>query len=206
MYLNWFSYSEPRHDKTSIVTVRPAKAQISLGIRPVWSESLLTAWRKLGSLTTHWAHSEDSDQTGRRPRPIWVFAGRTAILLVLSCRGSFKYVWSATSNYFGQACFCCLFVCFCLFLFFFFFFFVLLLLLLLLFVCFLCVFVFVFSFLRFLNWGKIPNCLEWDKSPPLITGFLLWPLADTDLNKLMTPYCKMSKSKSKFLISQNGIQ
>ena len=36
-----------------------AKIQISLGIRPVWSESLLSAWRKLGSLATHWAHSED---------------------------------------------------------------------------------------------------------------------------------------------------
>ena len=58
--------------------VRPAKTQISLGIRPVWSESSLSAWRKLGSLATHWAHSEDSDQTGRMPRLIWVFAGRTA--------------------------------------------------------------------------------------------------------------------------------
>ena len=52
---------------------------------PVWSESSLSAWRKLGSLATHSAHSKDSDQTGR----IWsVFAGRTLILLVLSCRGS----------------------------------------------------------------------------------------------------------------------
>ena len=33
--------------------VRPAKTEISLGIRPVWSESSLSAWRKLGSLTTH---------------------------------------------------------------------------------------------------------------------------------------------------------
>ena len=39
--------------------VRPAKTQISLGIRPVWSESSLSAWRKLGSLATHWAHSKD---------------------------------------------------------------------------------------------------------------------------------------------------
>ena len=31
--------------------VRPAKTQISLGIRPVRSESSLSAWRKLGSLT-----------------------------------------------------------------------------------------------------------------------------------------------------------
>ena len=36
--------------------VRPAKTQISLGIRPVWSESSLSAWSKLGSLATHWAH------------------------------------------------------------------------------------------------------------------------------------------------------
>ena len=44
--------------------VHPAKTQLSLGIRPVWSESSLSAWRKLGSLETHWAHSKDSDQPG----------------------------------------------------------------------------------------------------------------------------------------------
>ena len=33
------------------------RRQISLGIRPVWSESSLSAWRKLGSLATHWAHT-----------------------------------------------------------------------------------------------------------------------------------------------------
>ena len=43
---------------------------------PVWSESSLSASRKLRSLATHWAHSEDSDQTERMPRLIWVFAGR----------------------------------------------------------------------------------------------------------------------------------
>ena len=47
--------------------LRPAKTQISLGIRPVWSESSLSAQRKIESLATHWAHSEDSDQTGRMP-------------------------------------------------------------------------------------------------------------------------------------------
>ena len=57
--------------------VRPANTQISLGIRPVWSESSLCAWRNLEFLATHWAHSEDSDQAGRMPRLIWVFAGRT---------------------------------------------------------------------------------------------------------------------------------
>ena len=82
------STCESPHDKTNKVTVRPAKTQISLGIRPVWSESSLPAWRNLGSLATHWAHREDSDQTGRMPRLIWVFAGRTLILLVLSWGGS----------------------------------------------------------------------------------------------------------------------
>ena len=91
---------EPRHDKTNNVAVHPAKTQISLGIRPVWSESSLSTWRKLGSLATHWMHSEDSDQTGRMPRLIWVFAGRTFILLVLSCLGSFRLLYHV---------FCCCF-------------------------------------------------------------------------------------------------
>ena len=69
--------------------MHPAKTQISLSIRAVWSESSLSAWRKRGSLATQWAHSEDSDQTGRMPRLIWVFTGRTVILLVLSWGGSY---------------------------------------------------------------------------------------------------------------------
>ena len=52
---------EPPHDKTNKMSVHPAKTQIRLGR----SESLLSAWRKLGSLATHWAHSKDSDQTGQ---------------------------------------------------------------------------------------------------------------------------------------------
>ena len=59
-------------------SVRPAKTQISLGIRPVWSESSLPAWRSIGSSATHLAHCKDSGQTGRMPRLTWVFAGRTA--------------------------------------------------------------------------------------------------------------------------------
>ena len=58
---------EPRHDKTNKVSVRPAKTQISLGIRPVWSESsLCTQWVTKDSSFLH-ADSEDSDQTGRMP-------------------------------------------------------------------------------------------------------------------------------------------
>ena len=41
--------------------VRPAKTQISLGSRPVWSVSSLSAWRSVVLLATHKAQSEDSD-------------------------------------------------------------------------------------------------------------------------------------------------
>ena len=57
--------------------VLPAKTQISLGIRPVWSESSQCAlWVAEGPRFLH-ADSEDSEQTGRMPRLIWDFAGRT---------------------------------------------------------------------------------------------------------------------------------
>ena len=49
------------------------------------------------------ADSEDSHQTGRMPRLIWVFAGRTVILLVLSWGGLFLRRSVASV---------CLFVCF----------------------------------------------------------------------------------------------
>ena len=55
--------------------VRPAKTQISLGIRPVWSESSLCAHWVAKDPSFLYADSEDSDQTGRMPRLIclrWV--------------------------------------------------------------------------------------------------------------------------------------
>ena len=57
--------------------VRPAKTQISLGIRPVWSEPSLCAQLVAKDPSFLDADSGDSDQTGRMPRLIWVFAGRT---------------------------------------------------------------------------------------------------------------------------------
>ena len=77
---------EPSRDKTNKVSVRPVKTQISLGIRPVWSESSLSAWRNLVPLATHWAHSI-------------VFAGCRATLLVLSRGGSFVDV---NCQFYGQ--------------------------------------------------------------------------------------------------------
>ena len=69
--------NEPPHDKTNKMTVYPAQTQISLGIRPVWSESsLCTQWVAKDPSFLN-ADSEVSDQTGQMPRLIWVFAGCT---------------------------------------------------------------------------------------------------------------------------------
>ena len=58
-------------------SVRPAKTQISLGIRPVWSESSLCAeWVAKDPSFLH-AHRQVSDQTGQMRRLIWTFAGCT---------------------------------------------------------------------------------------------------------------------------------
>ena len=66
--------------------VRPAKTQISLVPRliRVFAVRLKKAW----VLSDPMSASEDSDQTWRMPRLIWVFAGCTVILLVLSWGGS----------------------------------------------------------------------------------------------------------------------
>ena len=65
MSFNKMNINEPRHDKTNKVTVRPAKTQISLGIRC----SLCAEWVAKDPSFLH-ADSEDSDQTGRMPRLI----------------------------------------------------------------------------------------------------------------------------------------
>ena len=63
--------NEPLRDKTN--KMRPAKTQIILGIRPVWSESSLYAQCVAKEPSFLHADSKDSDQTGRmpRPRPVW---------------------------------------------------------------------------------------------------------------------------------------
>ena len=89
---------EPWHDKTNKMSVGPAKTRISLGIRLVWSESSLSAWRNLESLATHWAHSEDPDQTGQMPRLIWVFAGRKVHLPITRMRNRDQY-WKSIKEF-----------------------------------------------------------------------------------------------------------
>ena len=82
------------------MSVCPVKTPISLGIHPVWSESWLCAQRVAKNPSFLHAYSEDSDQTGRMPRLIWVFAGRTAILLVLSCRGLYDvFLYTGGAGY-----------------------------------------------------------------------------------------------------------
>ena len=85
----------PQNDGMSRLMTKPTKwlcAQWRL--RSAWAsaqsdQSLRCPpqWRSTEPLATHWAHSEGSDQTGRMPILIWVFAGRTVILLVLSWGG-----------------------------------------------------------------------------------------------------------------------
>ena len=54
--------NEPPHEKSSKICMCPAKTQISLGIRPVWSESSLCAeWVAEDPSFLH-ADSEDTDQ------------------------------------------------------------------------------------------------------------------------------------------------
>ena len=76
------AFSVLTHNMSCLMT-KPTKwlcaqlRQISLGICPVWSESSLCAqWVTKDPSFLH-ADSEDSGETGRMPRLIWVFAGRT---------------------------------------------------------------------------------------------------------------------------------
>ena len=66
----------------------PPKTQISLGIRPVRSESSLSAWRNLGSLATHWAQRR-LIRVSRCPDWSESSLGAQIILLVLSWGGSY---------------------------------------------------------------------------------------------------------------------
>ena len=69
----------------------PSEDSDEPGIRPVRSVFACAQWVAKGPSFLH-ADSEDSDLTGRMPRLIWVFAGRTLTLLVLSRGRSFSFV------------------------------------------------------------------------------------------------------------------
>ena len=82
--------------------VRPMRTQISLCIHAVWSESSLSAWRDFASLAIQNAPNEDSDQTARKRRLIWIFAWRTCpkvrfLKLRLKCVIYFRH-WLPSNN------------------------------------------------------------------------------------------------------------
>ena len=65
------------HKKGNFKNVHPAKIQISLRIRAVWSESSLgTFWVVKDAMFLH-ADKEDFNQTARMRSLIWVFVGCT---------------------------------------------------------------------------------------------------------------------------------
>ena len=67
-----------------------AKIQISLGVRPVWSESSLSTWRKLGSSATIKHIAKTLIRLGECPGWSESLLGADAILLALSWDGSFS--------------------------------------------------------------------------------------------------------------------
>ena len=98
----YFSHSMTKSTKW---LVRPPKTLIC----PDWSETSLFAWRNFRSLATHWVHSKDADLTGRMPRLIWAFAGRTGhfvsfVMLQLNCLWYTSarcavFIWSYSVNF-----------------------------------------------------------------------------------------------------------
>ena len=95
----YFFSNEPLMTKPTKWHVCPVKTQISLGICPVWSESSLCTLCIAKDPTFLLADSEVSDQTGRMPRLIWVFAECTChfvgfVVLRLKC----SWVWSYRKN------------------------------------------------------------------------------------------------------------
>ena len=82
-----YSHMSQRMTKPTKWHVHPVITQISLG-RPGCSESSLSTWRKLGSLDTHWVHSEDWSDWADAQADLSSL-GAHAILKVLSCAGSY---------------------------------------------------------------------------------------------------------------------
>ena len=68
---------EPAHDKTKTMACAPSEDWDQPGHPPCLIRVFAVRMKKAWSIATYSAHSEDSDQTVRMPRLIWVFAGRT---------------------------------------------------------------------------------------------------------------------------------
>ena len=87
LILSCYGSYEPQHNKTNKMNVRPAKIQISLGIRPVWS---VFAVHSVGS----WGPKASSSGQQRLIKLGWSESslGTHATLLVLSWCGSYDMV------------------------------------------------------------------------------------------------------------------
>ena len=72
--------------------VRTAKNNISLRICAVWTESSVFTYKSIGSMAIHRAPSEDSVQTARMHRLIWVYDRRTNLKVHICHRGG-KSTW-----------------------------------------------------------------------------------------------------------------
>ena len=82
-----FTLLNMSHDKTNPTKWRCVQWKLGSDWASAQS-SLSSQWVARNPSFLH-ADSEDSDQTGRMPRLIWVFAWRTLVFFVLSCRGSY---------------------------------------------------------------------------------------------------------------------
>ena len=70
--------------------VRPAKPQISLRIRAVWSEPLLVTWIFYECKATDWTSFGVSKLKRRLQRLVWVYTCQNATKLEITCQGSFS--------------------------------------------------------------------------------------------------------------------
>ena len=85
--------NEPHRDKTNKIACVPSEDSDQPGHPPglirVFAVRSMGSWGSKLSSCGQWRLWSDWADV---PRLIWVFAGRTAVLLVLSCRGSFVSV------------------------------------------------------------------------------------------------------------------
>ena len=84
-----FTQKHMSHDMTKPTKWVCAQRRLTSARGPVWSESSLSAWRNIGSLATHSAHSDDSDQPGH-------FVGFAMSRLI--CRMTRKWTTSKQSS------------------------------------------------------------------------------------------------------------
>ena len=68
---------EPPHNKTNKMARAPSEDSDQSGHPSILIRVFAVHMKKPLVLSYHWVHSKDSDETGRMPRLIWVFAGLT---------------------------------------------------------------------------------------------------------------------------------